>query len=87
MSQFLHLLTNPSIGLPTDLWVPVTDRVAPEHANQYAIGYSQTLKKGLQFSIEAYYKDMQNLIAYQDGASFFGSGLDWQDKIETGLIV
>ncbi len=84
MSQFLHLLTNPSIGLPTDLWVPVTDRVAPEHSNQYAIGYSQTLKKGLQFSVEAYYKDMKNLIAYQDGASFFGSGLDWQDKIEIG---
>ena len=85
MSQFLHLLTNPSIGLPTDLWVPVTDRVAPEHSNQYAIGYSQTLKKGFQFSVEAYYKDMKNLIAYQDGASFFGSGLDWQDKIETGV--
>ncbi|MBT5933243.1 MAG: TonB-dependent receptor, partial [Flavobacteriales bacterium] len=26
MTQFLHLLTNPTIGLPTDLWVPVTDR-------------------------------------------------------------
>ena len=85
MSQFLHLLTNPSIGLPTDLWVPVTDQVAPEHSNQYAIGYSQTLKKGFQFSVEAYYKDMKNLIAYQDGASFFGSGLDWQDKIEIGI--
>ncbi|MDG1841037.1 MAG: TonB-dependent receptor plug domain-containing protein [Crocinitomicaceae bacterium] len=84
MSQFLHLLTNPSIGLPTDLWVPVTDRVAPEHSNQYALGYSQTLKKGIQFSVEAYYKDMFNLVAYQDGASFFGSGLDWQDKIEIG---
>ncbi|RYF66239.1 MAG: hypothetical protein EOO39_23390 [Cytophagaceae bacterium] len=26
MTQFLHLLTNSSVGLPTDLWVPVTNR-------------------------------------------------------------
>jgi outer membrane cobalamin receptor len=84
MTQFLHLLTNPTIGLPTDLWVPVTDRVAPEYSNQFALGYAQTLQKGIQFSVEAYYKDMQNLIAYKEGVSFFGSSQDWQDKITVG---
>lgn len=84
MTQFLHLLTNPTIGLPTDLWVPVTDRVAPEYSNQFALGYAQTLEKGIQFSLEAYYKDMQNLIAYKEGVSFFGSDEDWQNKITVG---
>lgn len=84
MSQFLHLLTNPTIGLPTDLWVPVTDRVAPEHSNQYAIGYAQSLQKGWQLTLEAYYKDMKNLIEYKEGASFFSLSTDWQDKITTG---
>ena len=84
MTQFLHLLTNPTIGLPTDLWVPVTDRVAPEYSNQIALGYAQTLKKGIQFSIEGYYKDMENLIAYKEGVSFFGSDEDWQNKITIG---
>jgi hypothetical protein len=84
MTQFLHLLTNPTIGLPTDLWVPVTDRVAPEYSNQFALGYAQTLEKGIQFSVEAYYKDMRNLIAYKEGVSFFGSDEDWQNKITVG---
>jgi len=38
MSQYLHLLTNGTIGLPTDLWVPVTDSVPPIEANQLALG-------------------------------------------------
>ena len=81
MTQFLHLLTNPTIGLPTDLWVRV-DRVAREY-NQFALGYAQTLEKGIQFSIEAY-TNMQNLIAYKEGVSFFGSDEDWQNKITVG---
>src|SRR5262245_19257415 len=32
MAQFIHLLTNSSIGLPTDLWLPATDRVKPQRS-------------------------------------------------------
>ena len=38
MQQYLHLLSNSSIGLPTDLWLPVTDRIKPQKSHQYAIG-------------------------------------------------
>jgi len=84
MAQFLHLLTNTSIGLPTDLWVPATDRIAPQTADQVAIGVAKTLKKKYEVSVEGYYKWMNNLIEYKDGASFFGSEKDWQDKVESG---
>ncbi len=84
MTQFLHLLTNPTIGLPTDLWVPATERIAPEYSNQYAIGYAQSFKNGLQFSIEGYYKDMSNLIEYREGVSFRGTSEDWQDLVVIG---
>ncbi|MEN8928035.1 MAG: TonB-dependent receptor [Flavobacteriales bacterium] len=84
MAQFLHLLTNTSIGLPTDLWVPATDRIAPQTSDQIAIGVAKTLKKEYEVSVEGYYKWMDNLIEYKDGASFFGSNKDWQDKVESG---
>ncbi|MDB9931687.1 TonB-dependent receptor [Flavobacteriales bacterium] len=84
MAQFLHLLTNTSIGLPTDLWVPATDRIAPQTSDQIAIGFAKTLKKQYEVSVEGYYKWMNNLIEYKDGASFFGSETDWQDKVESG---
>lgn len=84
MAQFIHLLTNSTIGLPTDLWLPVTDTIKPLFSNQYAIGYARTLNKKFSFSLEAYYKDMQNLIEYKEGASFWGSDKDWEQKVEMG---
>jgi hypothetical protein len=29
MNQYIHLLSNTGIGLPTDLWVPSTNQVRP----------------------------------------------------------
>mgnify|MGYP002378061589 CR=1 FL=1 len=84
MAQYIHLLTNAGIGLPTDLWVPATENVKPQVADQVAMGYSRSMKKDLQLTVEAYYKYMQGLIEYKDGASFFGSDRDWQDKVEVG---
>ena len=31
MTQYVHMLSNSSISLPTDLWVPSTERIVPEH--------------------------------------------------------
>lgn len=84
MTQYLHLLTNPSIGLPTDLWVPVTDQVAPQQSHQVAIGYARSLPEGFQVTFEAYYKDLQNLIDYKEGTSFIGNAEDWQNKVVFG---
>ena len=84
MAQYLHLLTNGTIGLPTDLWVPVTDSVPPIEADQFALGLAYNLNDKYEISIEGYYKEMKNLIEYKDGASFFGSSENWDKKIEIG---
>ena len=83
-AQFLHLLTNTSIGLPTDLWVPVTDSVPPQYGHQIALGYTRELPKGFRISTEGYYKTMENLIEYKEGASFFGSSQNWEGLVESG---
>lgn len=84
MTQFLHLLTNAGIGLPTDLWLPVTDSVPPQKSHQVAVGVAHTLQEKYELSVEGYYKTMDNLLEYKDGASFFGTEQDWQKKIEIG---
>ncbi len=84
MTQFLHLLTNSGIGLPTDLWLPATSQVAPQFSKQIALGYARTFFKKYELSVEGYYKTMDNLIEYKDGASFFNTQLDWQSKIQAG---
>lgn len=85
MNQYIHLLSNANVGLPTDLWLPVTKKIKPQHSEQYAAGTVISLNKGFELSVEAYYKNMDNLIEYKEGASYiFGNGEDWQDKVEIG---
>lgn len=84
MNQYIHLLSNYTITLPSDLWVPATDRVKPMRAHQYSLGAYHTGLKDWEFSAETYYKDMRNIIEYKDGASFLGSSHNWEEKIESG---
>ena len=84
MTQYIHLLTNSGIGLPTDLWVPSTALIKPQKSVQYALGAVYEMEEGLEFSIEGYYKTMDNLIEYKEGASFFSLQGGWEDKLEFG---
>lgn len=84
MTQFLHLLSNTGIGLPTDLWVPATKKIAPVQAYQASLGYNREIKKKYNLVIEAYYKKMNNLIQYKEGADFISIDQDWQKRVTTG---
>ncbi len=85
MQQYLHLLSNSGANLPTDLWVASTDRVKPQTSWQGAAGVSRLFGDGgYEFSIEGYYKHMDNLIEYAEAASYLQTNRDWQDKIEMG---
>ncbi len=83
MRQYIQLLTNGSIGLPTDLWLPTTDKVKPQDSWQAALGIAKTIGKQYEFSVEGYYKEMTNLLAYKEGASLFETG-DWQERVTQG---
>lgn len=84
MNQFIHLLTNSTLGLPTDLWLPVTDKAPPQQSNQVAAGITWRPDKSIEATMEVYYKSMKNVIEYTEGASF-GSAFDkWEDLIERG---
>lgn len=83
MTQFVHLLANGGLGLPTDLWVPATDRIKPQESWQVAVGAAKSAGK-YELSIESYYKEMENLIEYTDGATFFNTDDDWEEKVVSG---
>lgn len=84
MRQYINLLSNERIGLPTDLWVPATDKIKPQDSWQTAVGLAKTISSQYEFTAEAYYKKMKNVISYTDGASFLDINSDWQDKITQG---
>ena len=93
MTQNLHVLTNSGLGLPTDLWVPVTGNIRPLQSRQ--IEASGRLEFGPYWSIEVggYYKEMEDVLAFRDGANFLasgnidGGGIDpdyWESQVTSG---
>ena len=83
MSQYVHMLSNSSVSMPTDLWVPVTAKVPPMRSMQVAAGITYNICNQVELSVEGYYKKMLNLLEYQDGASYM-SGKNWQTQVCIG---
>lgn len=80
--QNLHLLSNSSTATPTDLWLPSTNNIKPEIADQFSIGYYKNSANNVyEFSVETYYKWLQNQIDYKPGAD-----LQANDNIESELL-
>ncbi len=94
MNQYLHLLSNSGFGLPTDLWVPATDRIKPQQSQQVALGVAKDLtikEASFMASIEGYYKKSKNIIGYKEGASFLNidptensSDFSYEDIVTSG---
>ncbi len=84
MAQFMHLLANPFINLPTDLWLPTTHRLPPETAQQIALGYQRTLAGPYQVQAEAYFRDLRNVIEFKEGGvEVFDAVLD-EEQVVSG---
>ncbi len=68
-TQYIHLLSNTTASIPLDIWTPSTNNIDPQTADQVALGYFRNFADNeFEFSIETYYKSLNNLIDYVDGA-------------------
>ena len=84
MSQNVHLLSSSTINMPTDLWLPTTKKVKPQTSHQFALGGVYQVNPAIDLSVEGFYKSMDNLLEYKEGASFVGATTGWEDKVEMG---
>ncbi len=81
-AQYLHLLSNSSAALPTDLWISSSKIVKPQIADQIALGYFRNFKDNMfETSIEIYQKKLHNQIDYQNGAEII-----MNKKVESQLV-
>jgi hypothetical protein len=92
MNQYVHLLSNTGIGLPTDLWVPSTETTGPQKSTQVAAGLAKDLlSQGLGISLEGYYKLSEDILGYKEGASFLliddpsdADDFSWEENVTAG---
>lgn len=82
MYQYIHLISNTSTIAPTDVWKLSDEFLEPEIVTQYSIGLFKNLQdNSIETSIEAYYKDIENIVEYKDGAD-----LILNNHLETELL-
>jgi hypothetical protein len=80
--QFLHLLSNSTTTTPTDLWLPSSNNVKAQIADQVSAGYFRNFKNNeFESSVEVYYKDLKNQIDYRNGAE-----LVFNSTVEAELV-
>ncbi len=92
MNQYIHLLSSTGLSLPTDLWVPSTDRINPQHSTQVSLGFAKDFDHNdVQITIEGYHKESKDIIGYKPGASFLiiddptdAREFTWEDNVTSG---
>ncbi|MEM9822570.1 MAG: TonB-dependent receptor [Bacteroidota bacterium] len=81
-AQYLHLISNTTSATPLDVWAPSGKYIAPQIADQYAVGYFKNFDSNrYALEVEAYYKIVDGRVDYIDGAELIA-----QNTIETEIL-
>lgn len=82
LRQYIHMLSNTTSVSPTDIWKLSDSNIRPQVGNQVALGYYQNFRANtIEFSVEGYYKTMQDFLDYKSGAT-----LVMNHHIETDVV-
>lgn len=57
-------------SLPVDYWIAFSGENKLQTSNQISLGYKRKIKKNLEFSVEAYYKESNNMTIVYNGDDF-----------------
>ena len=83
-SQNLHMLSNSSVGIPSDMWIPANKNLEPEVMRQLAVGYEwNKLDRQYTFSMEAFYRKSDHIIDFKDDVNIFMNNLI-EKEVEQG---
>ena len=86
MSQYLHLLSSNGLGLPTDVWLPSTGRLAPEQSWIGTAGVGYYNSAGFRIGIEGYYKIFDELTTYNEGGlTKISAESNWEELLPVGI--
>ena len=80
--QYLNMISNTTSMTPTDIWKLSDKYIKPQRGDQFSAGiYKNVNSRALEFSMEAYYKILNNILDYKGGAVLL-----MNDHLETDII-
>jgi outer membrane receptor for ferrienterochelin and colicin len=83
MTQGIHRLVTNNLVMPSDIWVPITKDIPLMKSNLYGLGLNWDWK-GFGIAVETYYKTLNNVLEYKNGASYFIVNRNWQEIVALG---
>jgi CarboxypepD_reg-like domain/TonB-dependent Receptor Plug Domain len=82
MYQYIQVISNTTTIAPTDIWKLSDPYIDPQIVDQYSIGFFKNfLDNSWETSVEGYYKNIDNIVEYKDGAN-----LILKENLETELL-
>jgi hypothetical protein len=84
--QYLHILSNSTIIIPTDIWKSADSYIKPAIGDQISLGYFKNFStKAIETSVEVYYKKVNNILEFKDGAVLVMNGSIEQDVLSADM--
>ena len=84
MSQPSHLISSLYLDLPTNMWLPSTERIRPSRSREVAAGLYSNISPTVHINLECWYKHMYNLIEYAGPYTIFPPLSDWERGFKPG---
>ncbi|KAA6340797.1 TonB-dependent receptor SusC [termite gut metagenome] len=83
-AQYIQLASNSTAGSPLDVWFPASQNVKPQLSDQFSLGYFRNFaENSYEFSAEAYYKNLQDVVDFKDHANLLGNA-DLEQELRFG---
>ncbi|MCL6265474.1 TonB-dependent receptor [Flagellimonas myxillae] len=80
--QYVHTLSNNTTASPTDTWKLSDINIAPQRADQFALGIHRNINDSeYELSIESYFKKFDNILDYKTGANLL-----LNEAVETNVL-
>ncbi len=76
--QPIHLLVNPGLGLPSDLWFPSNESLQPQRVQEFSLTLNFKLEENQVFSASAYSKNYSNVTEYTNIQDLYYNTIDPQ---------
>ena len=84
--QYLHILSNSTVVMPTDTWTVSDPYIKPAVGDQVMLGYFKNFKGGVyETSAELYYKEVSNVMEFKDGAVLIMNPTIEQDLLSADM--
>lgn len=81
MYQYIQMISNTATMSPTDIWKLADNYIEPLRSDQYSLGFYHQLNNTYEFTAEAYYKNLVNIIDYKGGAQLL-----MNEHLETDVL-